>query len=240
MPPRAEAPEELIATWRQHIAAVKRVLNASSTALSGAAVDGTAGATSDMGVITLAGADFAETTEPEPGLWQALEELREEDALALIRSGSAGVDTLGGPYLCSSLGWAALTGRTSLASSLLELGASVSTRAERGSLPLHMAVWNMDNPQMVQLLLRAGADPAARNAKGQTALDVAKQMHELEMSSAIEATYKLDDWRLRWGKPARGRAQCIAILEKATAPERNSTAAKDYDEELAENVDADE
>ena len=35
----------------------------------------------------------------------------------------------------------------------------------------------------------------APNAKGKTALEVARQMDDLELSSAVEETYKLDEWR---------------------------------------------
>lgn len=217
LPTRTDAPDELIAQWQHHIAAVKRALGASNGAAPDAPDDDREPAKSEARVVTIAGADFEETTEPPPTLWQALEEARDEEALALIRPGGAGVDTLGGPYLCSPLGWAALTGRVSLASALLGLGASVSTAAERGSLPLHMAVWNGDHAEMVALLLKAGADAAARNAKGLTALEVARQMHQLEVSSAVEATYRLDEWRGRWNKPARGRAKCVALLEAAAA-----------------------
>jgi len=149
-------------------------------------LDPTGGAAAGT-VVTLAGAEFAESVEPAPTLWQALEESLDDEALALIRSGT-GVDTPGGPYLCSPLGWAALMGRAPLASSLIELGATVSLPAERGSLPLHMAVWNGDHADVVRVLLEAGASPAAHNAKGETALEVACQMHKLELGSAVEAT----------------------------------------------------
>eukprot|EP00965_Chrysotila_dentata_P131648 4352831-Pleurochrysis_carterae.AAC.1 len=79
---------------------------------------------------------------------QALEDRDDAAVLSLISEKSERVNTMGGPYFSTPLGWAALLGNASLASALLDAKADVSIAAQRGSYPLHMATWNGDYPQV--------------------------------------------------------------------------------------------
>jgi len=167
-------------------------------------------------VLKLGGCEFEEPAEQQATLWQALEQRDHQTALTLLSNG-ASVNLRGGPYGCTPLGWAALNGQLSLASSLLEMRADPLLPAERGSFPLHMATWNDDHVEMVELLLRAGARVSVRNSAGKTALDVAKQMDEVEALSTIESTYGLDEWRKRCGRPPAGRSRVIVALTAAAS-----------------------
>jgi len=168
--------------------------------------------------LQLAGCEFAPEDEPLT-LWQALEEQEDSTALALIARGAADVNEHGGPYGSTPLGWAALTGRAQLVESLLGHQADPQLPARRGAFPLHMATWNGDFSEVVDLLLVAGAKPEVKNAQGQSPLDVARELDALERTSLLDATYEMEAWRARWGKPKVGRARIIAALESVSKTE---------------------
>ena len=126
---------------------------------------------------------------------------------------SADVNERGGPYGSTPLGWAAQAGNTRLARLLIARSADPKIAAEKGSLPLHMAAWNGDFVEMVELLLEAGADPEAHNAHGQTALEVATTLDQLERSSPWQEVFETRQLLRRNGP--RGRARVIVALSKA-------------------------
>ncbi|WP_375771473.1 ankyrin repeat domain-containing protein [Archangium gephyra] len=66
---------------------------------------------------------------------------------------------------------AALGGHADLIRLLVERGADVAAQARLGARPLHYA----STPEATEALLRAGADPSARDVLGATALDLALQ-----------------------------------------------------------------
>lgn len=57
---------------------------------------------------------------------------------------------------------------------LLEAGADANVRQWHKATPLHNAAWS-DDVDVVALLLQKGADAAARTAKGETALEIARE-----------------------------------------------------------------
>jgi quinoprotein dehydrogenase-associated probable ABC transporter substrate-binding protein len=73
---------------------------------------------------------------------------------------------------------------TDIAKALIERGANVNAQAKNGMTALMIAATNNSAP-MIGLLMDAGADPALKNDKGQTAEDVAKLNDNQEAAQAI-------------------------------------------------------
>ena len=161
--------------------------------------------------LVLGGARVVVPPAPTLTLWRALEDLNEDHVQVVLES--ADVNERGGPYGSTPLGWAAQAGNTRLARLLIARSADPKIAAEKGSLPLHMAAWNGDFVEIVELLLEAGADPEAHNAHGQTALEVAKTLDHLERSSPWQEVFETRQLLLRNGP--RGRARVIVALSKA-------------------------
>ena len=161
--------------------------------------------------LVLGGARVVVPPAPPVTLWRALEDLNEDHVEVLLES--ADVNERGGPYGSTPLGWAAQAGNTRLARLLIARSADPKIAAEKGSLPLHMAAWNGDFVEMVELLLEAGADPEAHNAHGQTALEVATTLDQLERSSPWQEVFETRQLLRRNGP--RGRARVIVALSKA-------------------------
>ena len=70
--------------------------------------------------------------------------------------------------LRDSSAWGSLTVRG--VRRVVQSGADVNERLERGSTPLMLAAENNDNPAVIEALVAAGADVHARNDEGETAL----------------------------------------------------------------------
>jgi ankyrin repeat protein len=70
---------------------------------------------------------------------------------------------------------------------LIESGAKVNAADRHGYTPLHYAA-NIDfgDTEMVELLLRAGADPRARGKTGKTALRLARELRYPDIVRALE------------------------------------------------------
>ena len=167
------------------------------------------------GSLVLAGVRFEADPPVELSFWQSLQEQGDAAILPLIEGAAdAKLNELGGPYGSTPLGWVCFCGRVELVRALLERKASVSLAAEKGSTPLHMAVWNGDHEQIVQMLLDAGADPSAKNKRGETALVVARKLDAIERGSPIEKSLQFEAWRLKYRKNGgKGRDAVIHILE---------------------------
>ena len=82
---------------------------------------------------------------------------------------------------CTSLHMTALNGNARTARVLLAAGADVDAQCDNGDTPLHMAVTSPQTwakaEQVAALLVQARADPAIRNAGGETALRRAADNH---------------------------------------------------------------
>jgi ankyrin repeat protein len=72
-----------------------------------------------------------------------------------------------------------------LARVLLEAGAAPYARQQGGFAPLHEAVLNR-NRELVQLLLRHGADPKLANEKGVKPIDLARERSDAELLAMLE------------------------------------------------------
>eukprot|EP00966_Prymnesium_polylepis_P331151 7386713-Prymnesium_polylepis.1 len=168
------------------------------------------------GEITQIAGCSVRVSTPKADWWLALETCQAERVRELLAEGGVEVDKTGGPYESTPLGWAAFAGDAALVATLLESKADPNIAAKKGSSPLHMAVWNGDHAELVELLLKAGAKPEARNGKGQTALDVAKQFDALERNSRVGEAYDIEAWRELRGKAPPGRPRTLALLEEAT------------------------
>jgi ankyrin repeat protein len=64
---------------------------------------------------------------------------------------------------------------------LLERGAPVNARQHLGWTALHEAA-NQGNREMAECLLRHGADPAAGNDEGKTAIEIANERGHTELA----------------------------------------------------------
>jgi quinoprotein dehydrogenase-associated probable ABC transporter substrate-binding protein len=73
---------------------------------------------------------------------------------------------------------------TDIAKALVAAGADIDAQAENGMTALMIAAANNSAP-MIGLLMDAGADPTVKNARGQTAEDVANFNNNKEASQAI-------------------------------------------------------
>ena len=67
-----------------------------------------------------------------------------------------------------------------------------NVRARYSMTPLHYAAEYNKNPAIIEVLLKAGADPEARNEYGKTPWDLAKENNALKDSDAYR---RLNDKR---------------------------------------------
>ncbi len=101
-------------------------------------------------------------------------------AEALIRRG-AEVNRLG----WTPLHYAASTGKVDTAQMLIRNKAIINAPGPDGTTPLMMAAYS-GSEAMVQLLLRAGADPTARNTQRQNAADWARLKQHTRLGSRLD------------------------------------------------------
>jgi ankyrin repeat protein len=88
------------------------------------------------------------------------------------------------------LHWAVRLGHENTARALIERGADVNARDDRGNTPLHWSVsyWHKGHPpkiEIVRLLLDNGAEINARNGRGETALALAERSIPVEALLAL-------------------------------------------------------
>jgi ankyrin repeat protein len=74
------------------------------------------------------------------------------------------------------LGWAAISNRPEFARVLIQRGADVNHVDKKGMTPLlYAASVDFGDGSMIELLLKSGANPAARTKEGLTAADLARK-----------------------------------------------------------------
>lgn len=140
-----------------------------------------------------------------------VESIRTRDPAELKRILSAGADPneVDPEFKIPPLNWAAMFGDIAAAEALIDAGANVEAPDQGGYRPVHGAAF-MGHPAVIRLLVRRGADPAARAFRGDNARDSSRA--DKETTAAITAAL---------GLPSRdpeelesGRAACRAALEK--------------------------
>jgi truncated hemoglobin YjbI len=103
------------------------------------------------------------------------------DVARVLLAAGAAADIASGPTRGTPLHQAARRGYVSVATALLDHGATMDARDAKGQTPLRRAV-NCRKFQVVRLLIRRGADPHAADHRGVTPLDVARTV---EMKQAL-------------------------------------------------------
>jgi ankyrin repeat protein len=84
------------------------------------------------------------------------------------------------------LGWAAISNRVEMARLLIEHGADVNHIDKKGMTPLlYAASIDFGDSAMIELLLKAGANPKARTREGMTALHLARQYGHTHLVPAL-------------------------------------------------------
>jgi len=104
---------------------------------------------------------------------------------ALLDAG-AQVDEADGDGI-TVLSWAAIANRVDMASLLIERGADVNHVDKKGMTPLlYAASIDFGGAEMIDLLLRSGAQNSARTKEGLTALDLARKYHHTHLLASLE------------------------------------------------------
>ncbi|HVM92221.1 MAG TPA: ankyrin repeat domain-containing protein [Terriglobales bacterium] len=106
-------------------------------------------------------------------------------ALELIEAGAAVDAVAANPMKVMPLHSAASARNLEAARHLLEHGAPVNARQEKGWAPLHAAAQNGDRA-MAELLLRHGADPRQANDDRKTAAMVAREKGHEDLAGLLE------------------------------------------------------
>ena len=86
------------------------------------------------------------------------------------------------------LHYAATKGSVPIVRELLDKSAYIDAESPNGTTPLMMAAM-YGTPEVVKILLEAGADPTIQNGLGLTALDFAKTMERNKESAALIAAF---------------------------------------------------
>ena len=70
-------------------------------------------------------------------------------------------------------------GEAAVAAVLLAAGADTEARCRSGWTPLHYATFGRGDPELVEALLDAGADPTAKNERGQLPWQLVRRKSDL-------------------------------------------------------------
>ncbi len=125
-------------------------------------------------------------------LCQAARMQRVEVAKILIGAG-ANVDSEGMDY-CRPLHWATHYNELELAKNLLEAGAEVNARCKRdGKSPLFVALRSIENVDIINLLLKHGANPNTVNKWGRRAFPMARSPEVIRLCIDAGADVNVGD-----------------------------------------------
>jgi len=103
----------------------------------------------------------------------------------LLDAGAA-VDKADGDGI-TPLGWAAIGNHPEVARALIEKGADVNHLDKKLMTPLlYAASIDYGDSEMVDLLLKAGANPRARTTEGMTAFDLARTYHHAHLLKSLD------------------------------------------------------
>jgi ankyrin repeat protein len=88
----------------------------------------------------------------------------------------------------TGLGWSAIGNQTEVARVLIERGAQVNHVDKKGMTPLlYAASVDFGDSKMVELLLKSGANPAAKTAEGLTAAELVRKYHHAHLAKPLSA-----------------------------------------------------
>jgi len=105
---------------------------------------------------------------------------------------------------------------------LLAAGADVDAETDYDNTPLMQAASLAENPEVIHILLLAGADPKNSNLQGKTALDL------VEDNPALFLTFARDELQEAMKRGVIPQAKTVAPLPETTAPAKAQTPAAVY------------
>ena len=163
-------------------------------------------------------AQFSASVLAAEPLFQAIDQHREREALALVERapGDLKVRNANGD---TALHRAVEIGMPRLTQALLAAGAEPDARTKNGEVALHLAALHPE-PVLTDLLLAAGADPRARNADGESPLHWAALSGHIVVAQRLLAGGADARLRNRQGQSARdyarreGHAEIARVLER--------------------------
>jgi len=83
---------------------------------------------------------------------------------------------------------AAASGNIAIVQMLKEHGAHINVQDDSGDTPLHYATREGQQAVVRYLLMECGADPLAKNEDGETPMDLAVSINELNVLSVFQVT----------------------------------------------------
>jgi hypothetical protein len=120
-----------------------------------------------------------------PALWTAARDGLAEEVLQLLAE-EVDIEERGGASVCSPLHVASAMGHDEVVLLLLEHGAEVSARNNKGGTPLHYAC-RQGHHLIVRFLLHTGADLQSRNNDGWTPEDLARVYSHPQVVAMLQA-----------------------------------------------------
>ena len=88
---------------------------------------------------------------------------------------------------------AAMTNHPEVVTALLKAGSDVNAKGKGDITPLLAATMHLDPEAIIMVLLQAGADVNAKDAKGRRAIEAAEQNEKLQGTPALEALRKASE-----------------------------------------------
>ena len=120
-----------------------------------------------------------------PALWTAARDGRADEVEQLL-SEEVDIEERGGASVCTPLHVASAMGNDEVVLLLLEHGAEVSARNNKGGTPLHYAARH-GHSETLRFLLHTGADLQSRNNNGWTPEDLARVYSHPQVVAMLQA-----------------------------------------------------